>query len=154
MAESSLYGGERTGGKIFRIGRLGFDQGPSDFGTDVYTGVYRTERVQPAGPGALVNYRRIAIHLLASGTYTFTVKVWVDDGQTSSESGPQTFTISGNGGNLREVTEEVVIEKEGSHVQVEISVDSNDITGLFLVESISARGRVLRESRTRSGTSA
>ncbi len=41
MAESSLYAGERGGGRIFRIGRLGFDQGQSDLATDVYTGVYR-----------------------------------------------------------------------------------------------------------------
>ncbi len=151
MAESSLYAGEKGGGRIFRIGRLGFDQGSSDLG-DVYTGVYRTERVQPAGPGSLVMFRRIAVHLLTSGDYSFTLKVWVDNDRTELATGvEQEFTVSGTGGALREVTREVAIEAEGSHVQVEVSVDSDNVTGLFLIESVTARGRVIRESASRTG---
>jgi hypothetical protein len=152
MAESSLYAGERAGGRIFRIGRLGFDQGSADLEEDVYTGVYRTERVQPAGPGSLVMFRRVAVHLMTSGNYTFSLKVWVDNERTELATGTeQTFTVTGVGGALREVTKEVAIEAEGSHIQVEISVDSDDVTGLFLVESVSARGRVIRESASRTG---
>ncbi len=108
--------------------------------------------MQPAGPGCLIMFRRIAIHLLTSGDYEFTVKVWVDNDRTELAAGTeQTFTVTGTGGALREVTKEVAIEAEGSHVQVEISVDSDDVTGLFLVESISARGRVIRKSASRTG---
>jgi len=152
MPESSLYAGERGGGRIFRIGRIGFDQGPMDLGASVYTGTFRTERIAPAGPGALVNFRRVAIHLLSSGSYTFTVKVWIDgDRSKMGDNTTQTVIISGGSGALGETTEEVEIEGAGSHIQVEIVVDSDDVTGLFLVERIDARGRVLRQSSTRSG---
>ena len=150
MAESSLYGGERGGGRIFRIGRIGFDQGPSDLGTHVYTGTWKTERFAPAGIGSLVNFRRVAIHLLTSGTYTFTVKIWVDDGQTRlADTSFQEVVISGGPGALRETTTEIALEAEGSHIQVEITLDSDDVTGLFLIERINAVGRVIRKSSSR-----
>jgi len=152
MAESSLYAGERDGGRVFQIGRLGFDQGPSDLGANVYTGTFRSERISPAGVGGLVNFRRIAIHLMVSGSYTFTVKIWVDDGRTKlGTDATQEVTITGTAGGLKEVTEEVKIEANGSHCQVEITMDSDDITGIFLIESIRARGRVMRGSSTRGG---
>ena len=154
MAESSLYAGERNGARVFRIGRIGFDEGPEDPGSTVYTGTFRSERIAPAGAGALINFRRVAIHLMSSGTYTFTVKVWVDDGRTTLASGTeQTVTVTGGGGALSETTEEVEIEGVGSHIQVEIVVDSDDVEGVFLIESILARGRVVRSSSGRTGTS-
>lgn len=152
MAESNLYAGERNGPRIFKIGRVGFDQGSADLGSHVYTGTYRTERFAPAGVGALINFRRVAIHLLTSGNYTFTVKVWVDNGRTQlGDETTQEVVITGSGGALREVTEEIEIEAEGSHIQVEITVDSDDLTGLFLIEGIRARGRIVRRSSTRTG---
>lgn len=152
MPESSLYAGERDGARIFRIGRLGFDQGTKDLGSHVYTGTFRSERVAPAGVGALINFRRVAIHLLSSGTYIFTVNIWVDDGRTELGTGvTQSVVVTGGSGALSETTEEIKISAEGSHIRVEILVDSDDITGVFLIESIQARGRVLRESMTRTG---
>lgn len=152
MAESSLYAGERDGGRVFQIGRLGFDQGSSDLTTTVYTGTIRSERIAPAGVGGLVNFRRISIHLLVSGSYTFTVKIWVDDGRTQlGTEATQEVTITGTAGGLKEITEDIKIEANGSHCQVEVTMDSDDITGLFLIEAIRARGRVLRGSSTRSG---
>lgn len=149
MAESSLYAGERAGARVFRVGRIGFDQGSTDLGANVYTGVYRTERFAPAGVGALVNFRRIAIHLLSSGTYEFTVKVWVDNVRTQVDGEDQLVTISGGVGALQEITEEIEIEAEGSHIQVEITLDSDDVDGIFLIEGIRARGRILRRSSGR-----
>jgi len=152
MAESSLYAGERDGARVFQIGRIGFDQGTSDLGTTVYTATLRSERVAPAGVGALVNFRRITIHLLSSGTYTFTVKVWVDDGRTLLGSdATQTIVVTGGGGSLSEHTEEVEIEAVGSHIQVEVTADSDDVNGIFLIEGIRARGRVIRGTSGRSG---
>jgi hypothetical protein len=111
MAESSLYAGERDGARVFQVGRLGFDQGTQDLSATVYTGTYRTERISPAGPNALVNYRRVAIHLLVSGSYTFTVKVWINDGRTQLGVGTeQEVTVTGTAGALQEVTEEIEIE--------------------------------------------
>ncbi len=152
MAESSLYTGERDGARIFRIGRLGFDQGTQDLGANTYTGTFRSERIAPLGVGALINFRRVAIHLLSSGTYEFTVRVWVDDGRTELGTGVEQVTvINGGTGGLGEVTEEIEIEGEGSHIRVEITVDSDNITGIFLIESIQARGRPIREGSTRTG---
>ena len=154
MAESSLYAGERDGGRIFQIGRLGFDQGPSDLGANVYTGIFRSERIAPAGVGALINFRRLAIHLMVSGSYTFTVKVWIDNGQTELGTGAlQSVVVTGTAGGLSEVTEEIEIQGIGSHLQMEITMDSDDITGIFLIESIRARGRIIRESASRTGAS-
>lgn len=152
MAESSLYVGERGGGRIFRVGRIGFDSPGDDLGSHTYTGTYRTERIAPAGRGGLVNFRRIGIHILSSGTYTFTVKIWVDDDRTVDGVGAaQAVTITGGDGALSETTEEVEIDAEGSHIQVEITVDSDDTTGLFLIEGIRARGRRIRRSSGRTG---
>lgn len=152
MAESSLYTGERGGARVLKIGRIGFDQGTADLGSHVYTGTFRSERVAPAGVGALINFRRVAVHLLTSGTYTFTVKVWVDDGRTQlGDETTQTVTVTGGSGALSEITEEVEIEAAGSHIRVEVTVDSDNLTGIFLIEGIRARGRVLRQSSTRTG---
>lgn len=152
MAESSLFVGERSGARIFRVGRIGFDSPGDDLGSHTYTGTFRTERIFPVGPGGLVNFRRVAIHILASGTYTFTVKVWVDGARTQLADGStQTVTVTGGEGALNEITEEVEIEAEGSHIQVEVTVDSDATSGLFLIEGIDARGRVIRRSETRSG---
>lgn len=152
MAQSSLFAGERSGARIFKIGRIGFDQGTADLGSNVYTGTFKSERVAPAGPGGLVNFRRVAVHLLSSGTYEITVKVWVDDVRTELGDGSeQTAVISGGLGALSEITEEVEIEAEGSHIQVEVTVDSDDVTGIFLIEGIAARGRVIRQGSARTG---
>lgn len=152
MAQSILYAGERSGARVFKVGRIGYDSGTADLGSHVYTGTYRTERIFPAGPGGLVKFRRVAIHLLASGSYTFTVKVWVDGARTVLGSGStQTVSITGSPGTLNEVTEEIEIEAMGSSIQVEITVDSDDVTGVFLIEAIMGRGRVVRQSATRTG---
>lgn len=154
MAESSLYSGDRFGPTIYRIGRLGFDQGKYDLGTQPYTGTFRTERVAPAGVGALVNFRRVSIHLMASGHYTMTVRIWVDDERSKLSSGvAQTVVISRSPGVLREITEEVSVEAVGSHIQVEVSVVSDHVDGVFLIESVLARGRVMLLSSGREAES-
>ena len=153
MAESSLYTGERGGARIFKIGRLGFDQGAvGDLGSHVYTGTFRSERIAPAGVGGLINFRRVSIHILSSGTYTFGVKIWVDDGRTElGDETTQTVSITGGSGSLSEITEEVKVEAEGSHIRVEVTVDSDNLTGIFLIEGIQARGRAIRRGETRGG---
>lgn len=149
---SSLYAGEHGGPRVFRIGRLGFDTGTSDPDSNVFTGSLKTERMHPAGVGGLVNFRRVDIHILSSGTYTFTVKVWVDDERTQLGDGStQTITVSGGSGSLSESTEEIEISAVGESIQVEVTVDSDDVAGIFLIEGINARGRVIRQTGSRSG---
>ncbi len=152
MAESSLYAGERDGARVFQVGRIGFDTGTADLGLNIYTGTFRSERVAPAGVGSLINFRRVAIHLYTSGTYTFTVRVWVEDTRTvDGTTTEQVVTITGGGSTLQEITEEIKIEANGSHIQVEITIDSDNTTGIFLVEKILARGRIVRRSSGRTG---
>lgn len=152
MASSALYVGERGGARLFKIGRVGFDVGSLDAGLNAYTGTLRSERIFPAGPGGLVNFRRVVVHLMTNGSYEFTVKVWVDDRRTRLGDGSlQNITIAGSASGLSEVSEEIEIDSEGSHIQVEINVDSDDVTGIFLIESVMARGRIIRQSSTRSG---
>lgn len=154
MADSSLYAGERSGTncRIFKVGRVGFDTGTVDPGSNVYTGTFKTERIYPAGPGGLVNFRRVVIHVLASGSYTIKVKVWVDDTQTTLKSGAaQVVSIINTVSGLSEVSEEVKISKVGSFIQVEVTVDSDDVTGVFLIEGIWGRGRIIRQSSGRTG---
>ena len=155
MAQSSLYAGEKGGARIMKIGRIGFDEvvGGGDLGSHVFTGTLRSERVAPAGVGALINFRRVAVHIMAYNDYEFTVKVWIDDGRTTRADGTtQTVTVSKTGGSeLVEVTEEIEIEGTGSHIQIEITADSNDLKGVFLIESIKAKGRVIRLASGRSG---
>ena len=90
---------------------------------------------------------------MAYNDYEFTVKVWIDDGRTTRADGTtQTVTVSKTGGSeLVEVTEEIEIEGTGSHIQIEITADSNDLKGIFLIESIKAKGRVIRLASGRSG---
>ena len=61
MAQSSLYAGEKGGARIMKIGRIGFDEGSGDLGSHVFTGTLRSERVAPAGVGALINFRGIRV---------------------------------------------------------------------------------------------
>ena len=154
MAQSSLYAGEKGGARIMKIGRIGFDEvvGGGDLGSHVFTGTLRSERVAPAGVGALINFRRVAIHIMSSGTYTFTVKVWIDEGRTTLGSGTtQTVSVTGGSGELAETTQEIEIEGTGSHIQIEVTADSDDLKGIFLIESIKAKGRVIRLASGRSG---
>lgn len=154
MAHQALYGAERGGARVVQFGRVGLDAAGDDLGSHTYTGTLRTERVYPVGPGGLVNFRRVLVNILSDGTYTFTVKVWVDDSRTTlGDATTQTVSVTGGTGSLAEITEEISISAEGSHIQVEITVDSNNTTGVFLIESIVALGRAVRRGATRSGES-
>lgn len=151
MPSPVVFVGERSGARIFTLGRIGYDSAGDDLGSHTYTATARTERIFPGGPGALINFRRVVVHILADSTYSITIKVWVDGNRTTDGAGStQTVTIAGGSGSLSEHTEEAAIEAEGSLIQVEVTVSSDSPTGLFLIEAINARGRVVRRGATRS----
>jgi hypothetical protein len=153
MADSSLYAGERLGNRIFKVGRVGFDAGPTDPDANVYVGTFKSERIFPAGPGGLINFRQVSIHVRASDEYVMTVKVFVDDVQTKAINGsPQKVIITNTVSGVSEVTEEIKISKSGSFIQVEITIDSDDIKGIFLIEGIWGHGRIIRKTSGRTGT--
>lgn len=151
MANSVIYAGEKNGYRVFKFGGLGFATPGDDLEANVYTTTMKTEKIFPAGPGGLVNFRRVAIHFLASGAYQFTVKIWIDGVRTTLGDGTvQTVTVSGTTAS-GEITKEIEVEGEGSHIQVELTMDSDEMTGVFLLESVMGRGRVIRQSSTRTG---
>lgn len=152
MANSVIFAGEKAGGRIFKFGRLGYTNPGDDLGANTYTSKIKTERVYPAGPGALINFRRVVIHFFGSGPYEFVVKVWVDGVQTTLGDGTaQEVTITGNINTTSEISEEIEIAATGSNIQMEIAMDSDTMIGVFLLEQITARGRVIRQSSTRTG---
>lgn len=148
--------GEKNGSRVYRIGVVGFDTGDDDGG--VFTGVLRTDPFSPAGEGGLLLYRRVAIRLLRSGSYTFTVKVFVDGNQTriwnsSSVEVDQTTSFTATATALQEEVLEVDIEAHGTSIAVEIEIDSDNTSGVFLVESIFVHAYGMREALSRGAES-
>lgn len=151
MAGRAIYLGERSGARIFRVGRLGYDSAGTDAGSHAYTGTFRSERVAPAGPDGLINFRRVAIHLYATESYTYTVTVWVDGVQTTLGTGAaQTVTVSRTVTTAGEFTDEIAIAAYGNHIQVQITTSAGT-NAPFLLETISAHGRVIRGTSDRVG---
>lgn len=155
MAGSSIYLGERTGARIFRLNRVGYDTAGADLGSHVYTGTFTTERITPAGPGSLVLFRGVCVNLYSSGTYSITVKVYVDDVQTKLGDGTnQTIVLASAVAREGKYSPEAAIEAYGSTIRVEVTVLSSAVTAPFAIESITASGRVIRGSKSRSGETA
>lgn len=156
MSGRSIFIGERAGARVFKLGRLGYDAGGSDLSSQVFIGTFRTERIAPAGPAGLINFRRVEIHVnVPAASYEYTVKVYVDNVQTVLGTGvSETVVINRTAAVAGEYTDEVAVQAVGNHIQVEITVDSNDVTTPFMIESITAHGRVLRGTNSRAGETA
>lgn len=152
MAGSSLYIGERSGARIFRLNRVGYDSAGADLGSHVYTATFRSERIAPAGLGALVLFRGVTINLYSSGTYSITVKVYVDDVQTKlGDNTAQTIVLASAVAREGKYSPEAAIEAVGRTIQVEVTVTSSAVTAPFMIESIIATGRVIRGAASRRG---
>ena len=162
MANTIVLFGEAGSNKIYKIGKVGYDSGATatfDPDSTVFTGEMKTERVSPAGEDGLVRFRRIVLRALKGGEWTVTFTIWVDDIQTqiydnTQDSSPlinQTIVISNDADDLGEgeAVIEADIDATGTFVQVLVSMDSDDIKGYFLPESIEMHGQVMRQSRSR-----
>lgn len=150
-----VYAAENTGARIYRIGRVGFDSGLQDAG-GIYTATLRTDKFTPAGEDGLVQFRRVAIRIWHTGAYELVMRVYVDGVQTSyyvtnTVTAQQvTFTRSAPTSSPAEQVEEADIEKIGTSIEIELVLNSDDVTGIFLPETIEIHGRVIRQSKSRT----
>jgi len=149
-----VYAAENTGARVYRIGRVGFDTGAQDAG-GVYTATLRTDTFAPAGEDGLVLFRRAAVRIWHTGAYELLMRIYVDGVQTTYYVGTTvtaqevTFVRSAPSPSPAEQVEEADIEKVGTSIEIELVLNSDDITGIFLPETIEIHGRVIRQSKSR-----
>jgi len=166
MANTVLLVGSTTGGKVYKVGKVGYDSGSGptyDPETTPFTGTMKTERMSPTGEAGLMRFRRVALRALKNGEYTATFIVWVDDVQTqiydntesTSPLTDQTIVISNpdNDASEGEAILQADIDATGTFIQVQIELESTDIKGFFLPESIEIHGQAIRQTISRDAES-
>src|SRR3990167_10458305 len=77
---------ENAGGRVYAVGRIGFDQGAQDVG-GVYTGLLRSDPLSPDGEGAYTHFRRVQIRVRHTGSFVCAVRLYVDGVQTEVYTG-------------------------------------------------------------------
>lgn len=144
---------EANGARIYKFGRVGFDSGSADPGGN-FTATMRSEKISPAGELGLCHFRRIGFRIFRTGSFTITVKVFVDGVQTkiydaSSNKVDQTIVITKSAPNIspEEAEVEADVDASGTYIEVELTVTSNNIAGLFLPEELNIHFRPIRQSR-------
>lgn len=146
---------EAVGARVYQFGRVGFDSGTADPGGN-FTATMRTEQIAPAGESGLCQFRRVGFRIFRTGSFTMTIKVYVDGVQTkvydaNSVLVDQVITISKEApSNSPETTlVEADIDGRGTYVEVELTVTSNNIVGLYLPEELDIHYRPLQQSSLR-----
>lgn len=139
--------------RVYKMGRVGFDSGATDPGGS-YTATLRTEKISPAGELGYCHFRRIGFRIYRTGSFTLTAKVYVDGVQTqifdsSSVKVNQTIVIEKTAPVLspEETLVEADIDAKGSYVEVELTVSSGSVTGVFLPEELEVHYRPIRQAR-------
>jgi hypothetical protein len=153
--------GERNGNRVYRIGSLGLDGGNQDTDGNTYTALLRTDRFSPLGEGGLALFRRVSVRVLRSGAYTITARVYVDDTQTQryenvdtgSSLVDQVIVLTNTASALVEDVLQIDVSAQGTHISVELTIDSDDLTGVFLVESMEVHLYPVRPARGRAAES-
>lgn len=136
--------------KLYRIGRVGYDSGDQDPG-GAYVATLKSERISPAGDHGYVHFRRIGLRVLHSGTFTITMRVYVDDVQTTIYNASSTavaqeivFTKTAPSSATAEALLEADISAKGTFVQVELEITSTNVSGVFLPEEVELHARAIR----------
>ena len=153
---TSVFAAEKGGSHIYRIGRVGYDTGTADSG-GVFSAELKTERISPAGEDGLCFFRRVVLRVWHTGAYSLTMTVYVDDVQTktfNSATGaptPQTIVLSRVAPTTSPIESvvEASIWAQGTYITVDIVVQSDDITGVFLPETIECHYLPIRASKSR-----
>lgn len=148
-----LFVVEATGARLYKMGRVGFDSGSADPGGN-FTATMRTEKISPAGELGYCQFRRIGFRVFRTGSFTITVKVFVDGVQTqiydaSSVKVNQTIVIAKAAPSIspEETEVEADISANGTYIEVELTVTSNNVSGLFLPEELEVHYRPIRQAR-------
>jgi len=154
--------GDRDSSRVYTIGRVGYDSSGDDQG-GVFSANLRTERLSPAGEGGLVVFRRIQARIWHTGAFSGTMVAYVDGVQTQDYStgalADQSMAFSasaptavGSDGGAETIIE-MDLSAYGTYIEVEMSVDSNNVTGVFLPESFWIGHRVVRAGLQREAAS-
>lgn len=142
-----------TDPRLYKFGRVGFDSGSADPGGN-YTATMRTEKISPAGELGYCQFRRIGFRIFRTGSFTMTIKVYVDGVQTKIYDGTsakvnQTIVIAKPAPVLspEETLVEADIDGNGTYIEVELTVASSAVTGIFLPEELEVHFRPMRQAR-------
>lgn len=152
---SPVFVAEAGGSRIYKLGRVGYDTGTQDAG-GAYTGTLRTEKISPAGEAALCYFRRVALRLWRTGAYTVTVRVYINGAQTqiydsAGVASDQEIVFSDIAPTAHdEPILEVSLVGQGTYIEVEIEVNSDDVTGVLLFESVEVHYLPIRATKSRS----
>jgi len=154
---------ENDGSRVYRVGRIGLDSSGDDDG-GVYTGLLRTEKWAPLGEGEDVFFRSISVKVRHTGAFTSRLRAYVDGSQTQYYDGDTptdqeiTYAVAAPlasvPGGVKETLLEMGLQGRGNHIEVELEVDSDEITGVFLPEYIEVKAvetRLQREGGVVSG---
>lgn len=161
MSATLTLVGERNGNRVYRIGSLGLDGGNQDTDGNTYQAILRTDRFSPLGEGGLALFRRVSVRILRSGAYTITARVYIDDTQTQryenvdagSSLVDQVIVLTNTASALVEDVLQIDVSAQGTHISVELTIDSDDLTGVFLVESMEVHLYPVRPARGRAAES-
>lgn len=157
----SVFALESSGSRVYRLGRAGYDTGIKDVdpstGT-VFTGTLKTEKISPAGEAGLCWFRRVAFRIWRTGSFVATITVWVDGVQTkrydsaTSAWVDQVVSITKTAPDIspEETIIEAAIAAKGTYIEVQLVVDADDVTGVFLPESVEVHSIQLRPARSQS----
>jgi len=134
-----------------------------------YTGIIKSERITPfkeqgSGELGLAHFRRVGLRILHTGSFTITVTVWVDGVQTKyyddSDSNPDNWAWTAQTISFTEAAPtaahpveallEADINAKGTYIEVQISVVSTAVSGVFLPESIEVHARPIKRARALS----
>lgn len=142
-----------TDPRVYKFGRVGFDSGQSDPG-GAFTATMRTEKISPAGENGKCHFRRVAFRIFRTGSFTISVKVYVDGVQTkvydsSSNKVDQVISITKSAPSIspEELLVEGDIDARGTYIEVELTVTSSNIAGLFLPEELNVHFRPMRQAK-------
>lgn len=142
-----------TDPRVYKFGRVGFDSGSADPGGN-YTATMRTEKIGPAGELGYCHFRRIGFRIYRTGAFTMTVVVYVDGVQTTiydaaSNKVNQSIVIAKTApvNSPEETLVEADIDGKGTYIEVELTVVSNSVTGVYLPEELEVHFRPMRQAR-------
>lgn len=142
-----------TDPRLYKFGRVGFDSGSADPGGN-YTATMRTDKISPAGELGYCHFRRIGFRIYRTGAFTMTVVVYVDGVQTtiydaSSNKVNQSIVITKAAptNSPEETLVEADIDGKGTYIEVELTVVSNTVTGVYLPEGLEVHYRPMRQAR-------
>jgi len=164
-----IFAGESDASFLYKIGMVGVDAGPYDTSgvagvtKNVFTGTLKTERFYPAGSDGLCFFRQLALRVWRTGTFSVAIKVWVDDKRTqvyATDGSASDQLIVGTGaehatvGTVEETRIEAGLRARGTSIQVELTVDSDDVSRVFLPETLEIHYLPLRAARRDTAKSA